>query len=311
MLYIFLFLWVFSAILIVLEQGITRTIIYLGIFSLVTSVCFLFFSAPDVAMAEAAISTFSTIFFIVCFEKYYSLRSTPGIGNHTASSEAKKIFKTYIIPLFFIIFLILLFIFHTPHADANTFLKDQYVSMFANDIGGENVVTSIYLGYRMYDTLFEALMLLVSVIAVAHLSIFGDFSVNDGKLSDITRSTIGSFTIRAICPVILIFGIYLIANGHLTPGGGFQGGVALAAFFICRYLIYDIYDTKAEKIIRMEKIIFAAIILLPVLFIFLGVYYYYPQYRNAYLITMNALIGMKVCCGFIIIFYRYIAFEKR
>ena len=311
MLYIFLFLWVFSAILIVLEQGMTRTIIYLGIFSLITSLCFLFFSAPDVAMAEAAISTFSTIFFIVCFEKYYSLRTRSDIENNMASLGLKKIFTTYIIPLVFTVFLALIFILHTPHAEANSYLKDQYTSMFSADIGGENVVTSIYLGYRMYDTLFEALMLLVSVIAVAHLSIFADFSVTDGKLSDITRSTIGSFTIRAICPVILLFGIYLIANGHLTPGGGFQGGVALAAFFICRYLIYDIYDTKAEKIIRMEKIIFTAIILLPFLFIFLGLYYYYPQYRNAYLITMNALIGMKVCCGFIIIFYRYIALEKR
>lgn len=34
-----------------------------------------------------------------------------------------------------------------------------------------NVVTAIYLHYRYYDTLFEALMLLFSVIAVIYLSI--------------------------------------------------------------------------------------------------------------------------------------------
>ena len=61
----------------------------------------------------------------------------------------------------------------------------------------------------------------------------------------------------------------------------------------------------------MEKVVFSLIILLPVLFIFLGAYYYLPQYRNMYLIAMNSLIGMKVTCGFIIIFYRYIVFEKR
>ena len=25
-------------------------------------------------------------------------------------------------------------------------------------------------------------------------------------------------------PFIMIFGLYVIAHGHLTPGGGFQGG---------------------------------------------------------------------------------------
>ena len=28
---------------------------------------------------------------------------------------------------------------------------------------------------------------------------------------------------------IIVFGIYVITHGHLTPGGGFQGGVVLAA----------------------------------------------------------------------------------
>jgi multicomponent Na+:H+ antiporter subunit B len=29
-------------------------------------------------------------------------------------------------------------------------------------------------------------------------------------------------------PFILIFGFYVIAHGHLTPGGGFQGGAVMA-----------------------------------------------------------------------------------
>ena len=30
-------------------------------------------------------------------------------------------------------------------------------------------------------------------------------------------------------PVILLFGAYIFVNGHLTPGGGFQGGAVLAS----------------------------------------------------------------------------------
>ena len=30
-------------------------------------------------------------------------------------------------------------------------------------------------------------------------------------------------------PLIVIFGLYIIAHGHLTPGGGFQGGAVVAS----------------------------------------------------------------------------------
>ena len=309
MIQVLLFFWFVSALLLVWERKIIRVIIYLSIFSLITSACFLLLASPDVAMAEAAISTFATIFFIVCFEKYYSLRDDASNGSPTTEKAGGV--KNRIIPLGFTVFLFALFVFFIPDSTANTYLKYQYLAMFSRDVGGENAVTAIYLGYRMYDTMLEALMLLVSVVAVAHLSWYSDTSVTDGKRSEVSRSTIAVLTIRAICPVILLFGVYLIMNGHLTPGGGFQGGVALASFVVCRYMIYDIYDTQAGKIIMREKLIFAAIVLLSIFFIFLGLHAYLPQYRDTYLLVMNALIGMKVACGFIIMFYRYIAFEKR
>ncbi len=34
---------------------------------------------------------------------------------------------------------------------------------------------------------------------------------------------------RKLSPFILLFGIYLVTFGHISPGGGFQGGVALAS----------------------------------------------------------------------------------
>ncbi|RLF79981.1 sodium:proton antiporter [Thermococci archaeon] len=32
-----------------------------------------------------------------------------------------------------------------------------------------------------------------------------------------------------IFPFVMIFGLYVIAHGHLTPGGGFQGGAVVAS----------------------------------------------------------------------------------
>jgi len=34
---------------------------------------------------------------------------------------------------------------------------------------------------------------------------------------------------NVIFPLITIFGLYVIAHGHLTPGGGFQGGAVVAS----------------------------------------------------------------------------------
>ena len=304
MIQVLLFFWTLSALLIVWEQKIARVIIYLSIFSLITSVCFLLFAAPDVAMAEAAISIFATIFFIVCFEKYYALKTDasrdPPVITKKAASVAKRAF-----PLGLTAFLFVLFICFIPDNAANTYLKDQYVSMFSYDVGGKSAVTAILLGYRMFDTMFEALMLLVSMVAVVHLSWYSDITATDEKRSDINRSAIAAFTIRLICPVILIFGAYL------APIGGFQGGVVIAAFFICRYMIYNIYEIRIEKMITTAQLTYAAIILLSVFFIYLGAYAYLPQYRNAYLKTMYTLIGIKVACGFTIIFYRFIVFERR
>jgi multicomponent Na+:H+ antiporter subunit B len=44
-----------------------------------------------------------------------------------------------------------------------------------------------------------------------------------------------------VAPTILI-GLYIVAHGHQTPGGGFQGGVILATALLLTYLSAD-YET--------------------------------------------------------------------
>ena len=44
--------------------------------------------------------------------------------------------------------------------------------------------------------------------------------------------------------LILLYGIYLIVHGHLTPGGGFAGGVVIALAFLNVLLAYGKKFTK-------------------------------------------------------------------
>lgn len=47
-------------------------------------------------------------------------------------------------------------------------------------------------------------------------------------------------TCRIIVPFIQLFGLYVIAHGHHSPGGGFQGGVILGASFILYAVCFDL-----------------------------------------------------------------------
>ena len=53
--------------------------------------------------------------------------------------------------------------------------------------------------------------------------------------------------VDSILPLILVYICYIILHGHLSPGGGFQGGVLVAAVIALISLAYG-YDAAAKTI---------------------------------------------------------------
>lgn len=53
------------------------------------------------------------------------------------------------------------------------------------------------------------------------------------EMTIITRTII-----RGLLPVLVVFGVYIVTYGHLTPGGGFQGGMILVGAIMSFYLAY-------------------------------------------------------------------------
>lgn len=47
-------------------------------------------------------------------------------------------------------------------------------------------------------------------------------------------------TADILFPLILVFGYYIVLHGHLTPGGGFQGGAVIATGFVLLFVAYKI-----------------------------------------------------------------------
>ena len=70
--------------------------------------------------------------------------------------------------------------------------------------------------------------------------------MNDGKKRTIKR-IIQRCGCDKILPLTLVYIFYLILHGHLSPGGGFQGGVLMVAVVILIYLGHG-YDVTLKSL---------------------------------------------------------------
>jgi multicomponent Na+:H+ antiporter subunit B len=126
-----------------------------------------------------------------------------------------------------------------------------------------------------------------------------------------TDSEIVATITGSLYPFILLYGFYIIINGHVTPGGGFQGGAILAAVFMSRYLSMPLFDINIALLQILEKIFFVCIVAVPVLFILNQRALSSDFFNSMYFMVMNVLIGFKVCCGISIIFFRFMFYEGK
>ena len=64
-----------------------------------------------------------------------------------------------------------------------------------------------------------------------------------------SRSLVVVLAARGLAPVIQLFALYVVFHGHYSPGGGFQGGVLLAASFVLARLAEG-YDAGQHQVPR-------------------------------------------------------------
>jgi multicomponent Na+:H+ antiporter subunit B len=72
-------------------------------------------------------------------------------------------------------------------------------------------------------------------------------------------SRIDNIIIQTVCrllvPPIQLYALYVIAHGHYSPGGGFQGGCILGASFILMVIAYDIKEAKRMMSEKLNTIL--------------------------------------------------------
>ena len=166
--------------------------------------------------------------------------------------------------------------FADPESPAATHVSPYYIEHAAEDTHAPNIVTAVLADYRGYDTMFET-----AVIFSAGLGCFFLLRVSRRKTpeSRMYRHIHTGITIRIeqggkvpsgsreferidsqwvpydliiktasrlVVPFIQLFALYVIAHGHYSPGGGFQGGVIYGAAIILFALSSDLRSTLEQ-----------------------------------------------------------------
>lgn len=106
-----------------------------------------------------------------------------------------------------------------------------YAENTAEEVGTANIVTAIVVTYRGLDTLGEVTILFLTAAIVAFL-LKGDGRLEVGGREIRPSSELLKTAAGVVTPLIFVLGAYIFVNGHLTPGGGFQGGAVIASGLI-------------------------------------------------------------------------------
>jgi multicomponent Na+:H+ antiporter subunit B len=112
-------------------------------------------------------------------------------------------------------------------------LAQAFLKLVPDELGTPNTITGILLTFRAFDTLGEVAVLFMVAAGVGLVlqKRKGEPAKPNVAAAEPVRpsSEIVQTGADILLPLIAIFAAYIIMNGHLSAGGGFQGGAVIAS----------------------------------------------------------------------------------
>ena len=154
-----------------------------------------------------------------------------------------------------------------PFGEDKLDVSNRYIRNGLRETGAANIVTSVVVTYRGFDTLGEVTVLFIAAVAVGAVLFPGKRAAGEekGEASLIVRT--GS---RMLFPFIVLLGGYIFLHGHLTPGGGFQGGAVIASGYLLLYLAWPEQPSGGKGLIAVESLSGLAFVAVGILGIIFG-----------------------------------------
>lgn len=149
-----------------------------------------------------------------------------------------------------------------PSNPANNTVAERYIEDGLEETGALNIVSGMILTYRAFDTFGETNVLFIATCCVMILLMIDDELLKKQEVKNDRRFEPKNDIILQgiafiLCPIIFIFGIYIILNGHLSPGGGFSGGAIMGAgliLYVCSFGFKKTQQFFNEHIYKIAKI---------------------------------------------------------
>ncbi|TDD96686.1 MnhB domain-containing protein [Actinomadura rubrisoli] len=166
--------------------------------------------------------------------------------------------------------------------------------------GTSNTVSSVNFDQRALDTIGEELILLASALGAVVLLRVVRKEEEDAGASHRHGPAEVSDALRIIgyllLPLTLMAGVYLIAHGAQSPGGGFQGGVVLGTAI---HLLYLAGDYPALQRLRPIPVFESAEALAAGAFVALGLA------AAGQVPALNAAVGAEVGCALVLLIGKF------
>jgi multicomponent Na+:H+ antiporter subunit B len=189
-----------------------------------------------------------------------------------------------------------------------------------------NVVGAVTFDYRGFDTLGEEFILFASVMGVALLLRAQRDERAEGPARDESperRAPHDSDAVRelgsALVAPCVLFGVYVVAHGHLTPGGGFQGGVVLATAPLLMYLVGEyaaFRRTSPESLVEVAEGLGAGgYVLIGAIGVVLGRAFLTNDlplghagdlFSAGTILALNLSVGIAVAAGFVLLLSEFL-----
>ncbi len=160
---------------------------------------------------------------------------------------------------------------YVPDGELNRTAR-YYADHTAQDLGAANVVTAIIVTYRGLDTLGEVTVLFLTAAIVGLVLSKGKRKQREARRRQGLQPP-GELLLtgtRLLLPLILLFGAYVFTHGHLTPGGGFQGGAIVASAILLALLSNPLQRFSHRLISLVEAVSGVAFVVIGVLGILLA-----------------------------------------
>lgn len=232
-----------------------------------------------------------------------------GIKKHIGRYERFKNVFSVVAAIFMIVLLLwtvyYLPAFGDPNAPENNEVTVRYIEQGLYETGAVNIVAGMILDYRAFDTFGESCVLFVaSCCVLILLRVDKDEDPHSKNLEDINdrhyepkNDLILRKSANFLVPAIITFGIYVVLNGHLSPGGGFSGGAIIGSGLIL-YLTANGFD-KTRRFMN-ERVVKILTVCALTFYCFAKSYSFYTGANHLHSIITPGTPGRILSAGLIV-----------